>query len=107
EFINALRLKVFWKEISSAEAGQQIALFQDRKKRRLYFFPDLKHPKPAKRVPRGGGCTKEIEGVSGCFDHIMLLAIQRGEFTTNGVSNKRLRALLPNKSSTFCATFDF
>ena len=29
----------------------------------------------------------------------MLLAILRGEFTINGLSNKRLRAHLPNKSS--------
>jgi hypothetical protein len=32
-------------------------------------------------------------------DHAVLLAILRGEFTLNGLSNKRLRALLPNKSS--------
>ena len=32
-------------------------------------------------------------------DHTVLLAILRGEFTINGLSNKRLRALLPNKSS--------
>lgn len=32
-------------------------------------------------------------------DQAVLLAILRGEFTINGLSNKRLRALLPNKSS--------
>jgi len=32
-------------------------------------------------------------------DHTVLLSILRGEFTINGLSNKRLRALLPNKSS--------
>lgn len=32
-------------------------------------------------------------------DHAVLLAILRGEFTINGLSNKRLRALLPEKSS--------
>jgi len=32
-------------------------------------------------------------------DHTVLLAILRGEFTINGLNNKRLRALLPNKTS--------
>lgn len=32
-------------------------------------------------------------------DHTVLLSILRGEFTINGLNNKRLRALLPDKSS--------
>ncbi len=32
-------------------------------------------------------------------DHTVLLTILRGEFTINGLNNKRLRALLPNKTS--------
>lgn len=41
EFLNAMRLKVFWKEIPPADADRQIELFKDRKKRGLYFFPDI------------------------------------------------------------------
>lgn len=41
ELINALRLKVFWKEITSAQADTQIELFQLRRKRGLYFFPEI------------------------------------------------------------------
>lgn len=41
EFLNAMRLKVFWKEIPARDAERQIALFKDRKKRGLYFFPDI------------------------------------------------------------------
>lgn len=41
EFLNAMRLKVFWKEITAADAETQIALFKDRKRRGLYFFPDI------------------------------------------------------------------
>lgn len=41
ELINALRLKVFWKEISTAQAENQIELFQNRRKRGLYFFPEI------------------------------------------------------------------
>lgn len=41
ELVNALRLKVFWKDITSQQAEQQIELFQDRRKRKLYFFPEM------------------------------------------------------------------
>lgn len=41
ELINALRLKVFWKNITRAQADRQIELFEERKRRGLYFFPDL------------------------------------------------------------------
>jgi predicted nucleic acid-binding protein len=41
ELVNALRLKVFWKEITLEQADTQIALFQNRRKRGLYFFPEI------------------------------------------------------------------
>lgn len=41
EFLNALRLKVFGKEISLADAERQIGLFQDRGRRRLYYPPEI------------------------------------------------------------------
>lgn len=42
ELINALRLKVFWKDITRAQADKQISLFEERKRRGLYFFPDIR-----------------------------------------------------------------
>ena len=41
EMINAMRLKVFWKEISLAEAERQISLFKDRRRRGLYYQADI------------------------------------------------------------------
>jgi predicted nucleic acid-binding protein len=41
ELINALRLKVFWKEITNDQAQVQIEHFHDRKRRGLYFFPEI------------------------------------------------------------------
>lgn len=41
EFINALHLKVFWKEITHEAARAQIDLFELRKKRGLYVFPKI------------------------------------------------------------------
>jgi predicted nucleic acid-binding protein len=41
ELINALRLKVFWNEITLAESQTQIELFQSRRKRGLYVFPEI------------------------------------------------------------------
>jgi len=41
ELVNALHLKVFWKEITEGQVQDQLALFQSRKKRGLYVFPSL------------------------------------------------------------------
>ena len=41
ELVNAMRLKVFWKEVTLEQADTQITLFQNRRKRGLYFFPDI------------------------------------------------------------------
>ena len=41
ELTNALRLKVFWNEITPAQAETQIALFQQRRRQGLYYFPEI------------------------------------------------------------------
>lgn len=41
ELVNALRLKAFWKEITPEQAEGQIKLFEDRKRRGLYVFPEI------------------------------------------------------------------
>lgn len=41
EFLNALRLKVFWKEIEASEANRQVELFETRKRRGLYHTPEV------------------------------------------------------------------
>jgi predicted nucleic acid-binding protein len=41
EFVNALRLKVFWKNLSPADADRQIDLFKDRRRRGLYYHPEI------------------------------------------------------------------
>lgn len=41
ELTNALRLKVFWKEITLDQADTQIALFENRFKRGFYAFPQI------------------------------------------------------------------
>jgi predicted nucleic acid-binding protein len=39
EFSNALRLKVFWKEITAPQAATQIKLFEHRIKKGVYYVP--------------------------------------------------------------------
>jgi predicted nucleic acid-binding protein len=41
EFVNALRLKVFWKNLSPADADRQIDLFKERRRRGLYYHPEI------------------------------------------------------------------
>jgi len=41
ELTNALRLKVFWKEISRIDADHQLMLFDQRKEKGHYYFPDI------------------------------------------------------------------
>ncbi len=41
ELTNALRLKIFWGEISPADANRQLELFERRKEKGHYYFPDL------------------------------------------------------------------
>jgi len=42
ELLNALKLKVFWEELSESEAEYQASLFGQRKDRGLYFTPDIR-----------------------------------------------------------------
>ncbi len=41
ELINALRLKVFWKEITNKQADEQIERFRGRQARGFYQFPEI------------------------------------------------------------------
>ena len=41
ELTNALRLKVFWRDITASQAEAQLAHFRSRKERGQYFFPGL------------------------------------------------------------------
>jgi predicted nucleic acid-binding protein len=41
ELINALRLQVFWENLSEREVDYQIHLFHERKKRGNYFVPEI------------------------------------------------------------------
>lgn len=41
ELMNALYLKVFWKEIALHEAEAQIELFRERQRQEFYVFPDF------------------------------------------------------------------
>jgi predicted nucleic acid-binding protein len=41
ELTNALRLKVFWRDITASQAETQLAHFRSRKDRGQYFFPEL------------------------------------------------------------------
>lgn len=41
ELNNALRLKVFWRDITASQAEAQLAHFRSRKERGLYIFPML------------------------------------------------------------------
>jgi predicted nucleic acid-binding protein len=41
ELCNALRLNVYWKKITFQQAESQIALYHERKKRGLYYFPEI------------------------------------------------------------------
>jgi predicted nucleic acid-binding protein len=41
ELTNALHLKVFWKELSKKQSAEQQELFQSRKRRGLYVFPEI------------------------------------------------------------------
>ena len=41
ELTNALRLKVFWKEISEADASSQIAHFNRRQSSGFYYMPEI------------------------------------------------------------------
>ena len=60
ELINALRLKVFWKEITLEQAETQIRLFENRLKRGLYTFPEIDRNSLMKCVFRLGAETPRL-----------------------------------------------
>ena len=67
ELTNALRLKVFWGELELAEAERQLALFEERFARGLYFFPEISRPELRRkfrelsaRTPQLGCGTMDI-----------------------------------------------
>ncbi|MDP3851645.1 MAG: type II toxin-antitoxin system VapC family toxin [Luteolibacter sp.] len=60
ELINALRLKVFWKEITLEQAETQVALFENRLKRGLYAFPEIDRNSLMKCVLRLGAETPRL-----------------------------------------------
>jgi predicted nucleic acid-binding protein len=60
ELINALRLKVFWNEITLEQAETQIALFENRLKRGLYAFPEIDRNSLMKCVLRLGAETPRL-----------------------------------------------
>ena len=41
ELTNALRLKVFWGEISLTDSNRQLELLEQRKEKGHYYFPDI------------------------------------------------------------------
>lgn len=41
ELTNALRLKVFWGDISAEQSEEQLDLFESRKARGHYYFPEI------------------------------------------------------------------
>ena len=41
ELINALRLKIFWKEITESDAAGQIANFNRRQSNGMYYMPEI------------------------------------------------------------------
>jgi predicted nucleic acid-binding protein len=60
ELVNALRLKVFWNEITIDQVETQIALFENRLKRGLYVFPEIDRNSLMKCVYRLGAETPRL-----------------------------------------------
>jgi hypothetical protein len=60
ELVNALRLKVFWNEITLDQAETQIALFESRMKRGLYVFPEIDRASLMKSFLRLSGETPRL-----------------------------------------------
>lgn len=41
ELCNALKLKVFWGDLTAEQSDEQIQYFRNRKKRGLYYYPEV------------------------------------------------------------------
>lgn len=71
ELVNALYLKVFWKDISLQDAEEQISLFRDRQKKGHYVYPDFDRLswvemcfKMCRATPELGSRTLDIQHVA-------------------------------------------
>ncbi len=85
EFINALRLKVFWKEIDKPTVDHLIALFDDRLARGQYCVPTLDRV----RLLRDARALSEHTPAIGCRTLDVLhvasaLQLEAAEFITFG-----------------------
>ena len=60
ELGNAFRLKIFWSEMSEQQADQQWALFEQRKVRGLYYYPELDRIALLKEFHRLSRFTPEL-----------------------------------------------
>lgn len=67
ELLNALQLKVFWKDLDQKDADHQLELFHLRKAKGQYFFPEVDRPRLqgdfktlAKHTPTLGCRTLDI-----------------------------------------------
>lgn len=60
ELTNALRLKVFWEELPREASDEQIRLFQERKRRGLYFTPEIHRADQLKLFMQLAEKTSEI-----------------------------------------------
>ncbi len=60
ELTNALNLKVFRNELTPEEADGQMALFEDRKRRGLYFTPEIDRPQVMATFRRLSTFTREL-----------------------------------------------
>ncbi len=67
ELTNALRLKVFWQEITADQADAQIILYHQRKQRGFYYVPEIDRGalmdafrRLSKETPRLGSRTLDI-----------------------------------------------
>jgi len=76
ELTNAMRLKVFWGELTAEKADGQIELFAARKRRGLYFTPEIDRSalmedfrELSAHTPRFGCRTMDIVHVA-CARHL-------------------------------------
>lgn len=60
ELTNALQLKVFWKELTVAEAKRQEALFAERKEKGFYYTPELRRAQLMNDFKRLAGMTAKL-----------------------------------------------
>ena len=71
EFVNALRLKIFWGDIDDEQADRLIALFDERMERGQYFVPEIDRDRLmttfrelSRETPRTGCRTMDIYHVA-------------------------------------------